>query len=297
MATSPNRTPYYTTTFSALTCGMDSYYQRIKAGVANLRGAVMSVEDVADIDLERIQAVNTTIDTDKGRVQTAPGPERSPNEDKDLINRALLPFLVMTPINFDTILKNPVPENKYDGFYIDQFGVKRYFRSRAVTLRVKTKIYTTNWFQAMMFLEYLVTWFGLTYTFTYPSAVLPFIKPEDDNINATASLLMPEISVVKRLRDNGQVYRVEQMVDLRFTMMTLPPGATNDNGTAQTPDPENYPDEDVPNILRRPNRINLDLWAGMEQNPDFSNWMMGARVKEDSVQIIHQPTAKDGHQE
>jgi len=304
MTTPTFRSPYASTTLVALTLGAQAYYDRLKQYVPNLRGVTMTVEDAPDVDLDRIREVNQRIATDPDSVEPAPRPvppgpaTDSPNtvEEPELLNRTLLPYVVITPIGLESILKNVVPENKFQVKYLDVNGVWRYASTRAVEMRIKAKIYTTNYLQAMMFMEYLLATFPNTFQFQYPLFNLPYASEDDSEVESTVQVSTPGISRIKRLKEDGQLYRVEQDLTFRVTMVVLPPGNQNDNGSSIVPDP-NDPCQEYNNDLKLIQRINLDIWHGMVQAEDFSNWMGGARITESGTQIMQNPTAKDGHNE
>lgn len=278
-------TSYYSTTLVGLLGACTTYYNHIKSYVNNVRGVTTTPDDSTEVDLDRIWQVNNKIPQDADREAVVKGQE----EDRK-INKEYVPFVVFTPIVLDTIIKNMVPAEKFEAEYTGVDGRKRKVKTRAITLRVRSKIYVTNWLQALVIIEYLIAATPNTMKFPYYLFNLPHARPEDMSTDGTMSITGPSILKIKNLREDGHLYCIAQDIDLRLTVAVLPPGNQHDNGTTDL-------DADG-TIMKIVEKFNIDIWEGFTKYEENANWMAGARiVKENPTQYMKQPTAADGHVE
>jgi hypothetical protein len=281
-------TPYYSTSLIAILAANAHYYQHLKQYVANIRGVCISSHDSVEDDLDRIRTVNAYRDEDGDAVQVHP--DREPEQQ---VNRPLVPFIVFSPNLLDTILKNVVPESKFDAYYTDLDGVRRLVKTRAVEMSMKVKTYVTNWTQALVIAEYMLAATPNTMTFDYSLFNLPNASPEAKATKGTMTIGGPMVSRVLKRDTDGSLFVISQEVVVRFTIAVLEPGNQNDNGTS---------DEDADGaILKIVERFNLDVWHGMLRHEDDANWLTGAVLYRDHDDVddpdkvihVHTPLATD----
>lgn len=281
------RTPYYSVTMVALVAGADHYYEHLKQYVANIRGVSMTTQNNEDDDLQRIREVSAQRNPQDG---TPPLPIAAGRDAELEINRSLVPFVIFSPDLFDTVLKNAVPESKFEAWYTGTDGVKYKVKTRAVSFAMKVKTYVTNWAQAMVIAEYLLAATPNTMKYTYPMFNLPMADDETMETSGTMVLTGPSIRRVYKRESDGHLYVITQDVVLNFTIAVLPPGNQEDNGTSSEGDGTPAP------VV---SRFNLDIWAGLLKEDDESNWMAGAAIMhdptptDDNTSFALEPTAKD----
>ena len=275
------KTPYYSTTMVALVAGADHYYNHLKQYVANIRGVTMTSQDDESEDLDRIRSVNVL------RVPQD-GPDIPTAHDRAVegeINRSLVPFIVFSPNLFDTVLKNVVPETKFEAYYTGTDGIRYLVKTRAVSFSMKVKIYATNWAQAVVIAEYLLAATPNTMEYRYP--LFNLINASEETMDTAGQMLLspPAVRRVYKRENDGHLYVITQDVILNFTIAVLPPGHQNDNGTT---------DADNPALLPIVTRFNLDLWHGIVGDGDGDpEWLSGAAITEAITLYPPDPTSED----
>lgn len=273
-------TPYYSVTLVALVAGAQHYYDHLKTYVANIRGVTMTPQDDEQGDLDRIRQVNTLrVPQDGPDVPTA-----HDREAEGEINRSLVPYVVFSPNLFDTVLKNVVPEGKFEARYTGVDGKRYYIKTRAVSFGMKAKTYVTNWAQALVIAEYLLAATPNTMRYHYPMFNLPRASVETMETEGNLVLSGPSIRRVYKRENDGHLYCITQDVVLNFTVGVLPPGHQEDDGTSS---------DDAAAAAPLVERYNLDLWEGLVREDNDANWLAGVAITNDGTRRADAPTARD----
>jgi hypothetical protein len=273
-------TPYYSTTMVALVAGADHYYEHVKQYVANVRGVTMTPQDDEKDDLDRIREVNVLRSPQDG-----PNIPLVSGQEADLkIDRSLLPYVVFSPSLSETILKNVVPDTKFEAWYTGTDGKRYLIKTRAMASHMRAKIYVTNWAQAILISEYLLAATPNTMEYTYPLFNLPMASPDTMETPAQMILTSPVTRRVYKRATDGPLYVVTQDVVLNFTIAVLPPGHQNDNGTSA---------DGTGKLLPLVSRFNLDIWKGLLQEPGAPHWVSGAAITDAITLFPPTPTSHD----